>query len=123
MEQNNNKRVSYIILFGVLLIAGVFLGLRYFTLTKELSELKTNQNKVEIDEKVVDFASMFIKKVLQADQEVDFETRLSLENAVRDLEDEEIMAEWQNFVGSKTEQEAQDSVKKLLEILINKIQK
>ena len=44
------------------------------------------------------------------------ETRLSLENAVRDLKDEEIMAEWQNFIASKTEADAQTSVKKLLGI-------
>jgi hypothetical protein len=119
----NNKRIFYIILFGVLLIATVFFGLQYFTLTQELSEIKTTQSKVELNGKVIDFASMFITKVLQADQEVDFETRLSLENAVRGLEDEEIMAEWQHFVGSKTEAEAQESVKDLLEILIGKIKK
>ena len=52
---------------------------------------------------------------------MDFETRLSLENAVRDLKDKEVMEEWQNFTGSKTEAEAQNSVKKLLGILINKV--
>jgi hypothetical protein len=54
---------------------------------------------------------------------VDFDTRLSLENGVRDLKDPEIMAEWQNFTGSKTEADAQNSVKKLLEMLVDKIQK
>jgi hypothetical protein len=119
----NNKRIFYIILFGVLLIATVFFGMQYFTLTQELNKLQNTQSKVELNNKVIDFASMFITKVLQADQEVDFETRLSLENSVRGLEDEEIMAEWQNFVSSKTEAEAQESVKDLLGILINKIRK
>jgi len=54
---------------------------------------------------------------------LDFETRLSLENSVRDLNDPEIMAEWQNFTNSKTEADAQTSVKTLLGILISKIQK
>ena len=66
---------------------------------------------------------MFIKDVLQADKEVDFETRLKLENAVRDLKDQEILAGWQSFIDSKTEQDAQSNVKKLLGILISKIQK
>ena len=90
---------------------------------EKLQDIKINQSKVEINTKVINFTSLFVKKVLQADSEVDFETRLSLENAVRDLKDDEIMKEWQNFTGSKTEAEAQNSVKKLLGILINKIQK
>ena len=119
----NNKRIFYIIPFGVLLIATVFFGMQYFTLTQELNKLQNTQSKVELNGKVIDFASMFITKVLQADKEVDFETRLSLENSVRGLEDEEIISEWQHFVGSKTEAEAQESVKDLLGILINKIRK
>ncbi len=119
----NHKRTLWIIVIGALIIGNVFFGIRYFTQAKELEEIKSTQTKTELNEKVLDFASLFIKKVLQADSEVDFETRLSLENAVRELQDEQIMAEWQNFVGSKTEAEAQNSVKKLLGILITKIQK
>ena len=119
----NNRRVFGLIVFGTLLIAAVFFGLKYFTVSAELSELRSKESKVEMNEKVIDFTSMFVSKVLQADSEVDFETRLSLENAVRGLEDEEIMAEWQNFVGSKTEAQAQESVKSLLGLLVSKIQK
>jgi hypothetical protein len=116
-----NKRLIIII---VILIAGnIFCGFSYYNAYKELQTIKSSETKVDTNVKVIDFTSMFIKKVLQADQEVDFETRLSLENAVRDLKDEEIMAEWQKFVSSKTEAEAQNSVKKLLEILVTKIQK
>ena len=119
----NNKRAFYIVLVGILLISSVFFAFNYFFTYKELQEIESTGGKTELNNKVIDFASMFIKKVLQAVKEVDFETRLSLENAVRDLKDEEIMSEWQNFVGSKTEAEAQNSVKKLLEILITKIRK
>ncbi|MFA6520614.1 MAG: hypothetical protein WCT44_03350 [Candidatus Paceibacterota bacterium] len=119
----NNKRALYLIIFGVLLVGNVFFALNYFTTKAELQEIQSTTTKAVLNEKVVNFASMFIKQVLQADKEVDFETRLSLENAVRDLKDEQIMAEWQKFVGSKTEAEAQNSVKRLLGILIGKIQK
>jgi hypothetical protein len=119
----NKQRIFIIIVIGALIIGNVFFALNYFPMVKELSELKNAQTKTEVNEKVINFAEMFIKKVLQADKEVDFETRLSLENAVRDLKDEEVMKEWQNFIGSKTEADAQNSVKKLLEILITKIQK
>lgn len=119
----NKKRVLFIIIIGALVIGNVFFALNYFSAYKELRDLKSVQVKVELNTKVINFASLFIKKVLQANTEVDFETRLSLENAVRDLKDGEIMAEWTNFIGSKTEADAQNSVKKLLGILVNKIQK
>jgi hypothetical protein len=116
-----NKRFLIII---IILVAGnIFFAMNYFFAYKEMQSIETTETKVEFNEKVLDFSSLFIKKVLQADKEVDFETRLSLENAVRDIKDEDIMVGWQNFINSKTESEAQDSCKKLLEILITKIQK
>ncbi|HEY4510396.1 MAG TPA: hypothetical protein VJJ73_00995 [Candidatus Paceibacterota bacterium] len=121
MESKN--RLVLIIVIGALVVGNVFFALNYFLLNRELNSAYSIRDKAEVNTKVVNFASMFVKKVLQADKEVDFETRLSLENAVRDLKDKEIMEEWQNFTGSKTEAEAQNSVKKLLEILISKIQK
>lgn len=119
----NKKRVLFIIIIGALVIGNVFFALNYFSVYSELRDLRSIQTKVELNTKVINFTSLFIKKVLQADKEVDFETRLSLENSVRGLKDEEVMKEWQNFVGSKTEADAQNSVKKLLGILISKIQK
>ena len=121
MIENEKRFVAIFIV--VLIIGNVVFAYNYFTSHKELEIIKSSQTKVELNQKIINFASMFIKKVLQADKEVDFETRLSLENAVRDLKDEEVMAEWQNFTASKTEADAQDSVKKLLGILITKIQK
>ena len=121
--KENKKRIFIIIVFGILIIVNVFLAFKYVSIAKELQEVKSNQTKVEFNSNVINFTSMFIKKVLQANIEVDFETRLSLENAVRGLKDEEIMTEWQNFTGSKTEAEAQNSVKKLLGILVAKIKK
>lgn len=122
-HMNNEKRIFSIIIIGILVIGNAFFGLNYFFVSRELNEAKTTQTKVETNTKVINFTEMFIKKVLQADKEVDFETRLTLENAVRDLNDKEVMAEWNKFIGSKTEAEAQNSVKKLLGILITKIQK
>jgi len=121
MESKN--RLVLIIVIGALVVGNVFFALNYFLLNRELNSAYSIRDKAEVNTKVVNFASMFVKKVLQADKEVDFETRLSLENAVRDLKDKEVMEEWQNFTGSKTEAEAQNSVKKLLEILISKIQR
>jgi len=120
---NENKKRIIEIFIVALIVGNAFFAYNYFISYKELQVIKSTQAKVELNQKVIDFASMFIKKVLQADKEVNFETRLSLENAVRELKDEEVMAEWQNFTASKTELEAQNSVKRLLGILVAKIQK
>jgi hypothetical protein len=119
----NKNRIVLIIIIGALAIGNAYFAPNYFFVSRELQEIKSIQSKTEINEKVVNFTSMFVKKVLQADKEVDFETRLSLENAVRDLKDQQVMTEWRNFTNSKTEIEAQNSVKTLLGILIEKIQK
>jgi hypothetical protein len=73
------------------------------------------------NEKVLEFTNLFIEKVLKAQTEVGFETRLKLENAVRNLNDEEILAQWQKFTESKTEAGAQEEVKNLLQMLVSKI--
>ena len=70
----------------------------------------------------MNFTKLFITQVLRADGEVDFETRLKLENAVRELNDQNILAQWQKFVESETEEEAQEEVKNLLGMLVNKIE-
>jgi CRISPR/Cas system endoribonuclease Cas6 (RAMP superfamily) len=63
-----------------------------------------------------------IEKVLKAEKEVDFETRLKLENAVREINDKEILNQWIKFTESKTEDEAQNNIKNLLDLLVDKIQ-
>jgi len=75
----------------------------------------------EVSGKVLSFAKLFIEKVLKAEGEIDFETRLELENAVRNIEDNDILFQWQRFVESETEEDAQVEVKNLLELLIDKI--
>jgi hypothetical protein len=74
------------------------------------------------NERIINFLKLFITKVLKAEGEVDFETRLKLENAVREIQDKEILDQWTKFTESKTEEEAQRNVKDLLEILVNKLQ-
>ena len=104
-----------------LLISNVFLGLRYFTVVKELEGTKIAISSQRYNEQVINFLKMFIKRVIKSDKEVDFETRLKLENSVRDLKDEQILALWQNFVNSQTEAEAQKNVKELLDLLVEKV--
>ncbi len=116
------KQKTIITIIILLLVAGnVFLGVKYWSSQKEVKETQSALETQQINVKVLAFTQLFIEKVLKAETEVDFENRLKLENAARDLNDEEIFAQWQKFVGSQTEAEAQENVKDLLEILVNKI--
>lgn len=110
-----------IIIILLLLIGNVFCGVKYFTLQKELRQTQTLLATQKTNEQLLDFTQLFIDKVLKAQSEVDFETRLKLENAVRNLNDQEILVQWQKFTDSKNEIQAQDEVKNLLAILVKKI--
>lgn len=116
-----NRKTILIIIILLLLAGCVFLGIKYFSIQKELRQTQSALETQTTNEKVLDFTKLFIGKVLKAETEVDFETRLNLENAIRNLGDEEILAQWQRFTESKTEIEAQDNVKNLLEMLVSKI--
>ncbi len=116
-----NQKTILIIITLLLLAGNVFFGVKYFAVQKELRQTQAALETQKTNEKVLDFAKLFIEKVLKAETEVDFETRLKLENVVRNLSDEEILTQWQKFTESKTEIQAQEEVKNLLEILVNKI--
>ena len=117
----NIARIFLIITILILLVGNVFFWLKYSATQKEL--LKTTQalETQKTNEKLLNFAKLFIDTVLKAEGEIDFETRLQLENAVRNLNDSEILAQWQKFTDSQTEVDAQTEVKNLLELLVSKI--
>lgn len=116
-----NKPKTILILILILLAGNVFLGVKYFSVVKELRQTQAALETQKTNDKVLEFTKLFIKEVLKAETAVDFETRLKLENAVRNLGDEEILAQWSKFVESKTEAGAQEEVKNLLEMLVSKI--
>lgn len=119
----NNKLFHYFIIF-VLIVMNVFYLYHTNKLTKEINKLRTEQNRqtitLPLNQRTLEFLSLFIKKVLKAEKEVDFDTRLMLENKVRELNDKEILEAWNKFVNSKSENEAQKNVKDLLDILVDK---
>lgn len=118
----NQKIILITIIISLVLLAGnIFFAIGYYNIQKELQETKQALKTQQLNERVLNFTRLFITKLLKAEGEIDFETRLKLENGVRALEDEEILAQWQKFVESKTEDEAQENVKNLLEMLVNKI--
>ena len=117
----DSKRLLLIIVISVLIFLNIFQFIKYLEAKRELKVASQAIVSQQINEKVLNFSKLFIDKVLKTKTEVDFETRLVLETAVRDLKDDEILAQWNKFVNSKNEIEAQDEVKNLLEMLVGKI--
>ena len=117
----NLDKIFLILVIMILLAGNIFFWLKYSATQQELEKTKETLAVQKTNEKILDFTKLFIEKVLKAEEEINFEDRLKLENAIRNLNDEEILAQWNKFLASKDEMEAQREVKNLLELLINKI--
>lgn len=110
------------IIIVLLLAAGIiFMTFRYWGISRELTAAQAQAKNCQFSGQTVDFTKMFVAKVLSADKEVDFETRLQLETEVRNLKDSQILEAWNKFTNSQSEAEAQDQVKALLTVLLEKI--
>lgn len=120
-----NKRLIFIIglVLAVLVVSNLIFIFKYSAVSAELRAATAMANTTQVNDKILDFTSAFITKVLQAKTEVDFETRLKLETQVRNLDDAGILAEWQKFTNAKTDIEAQNSTTNLLQLLVSKIKK
>lgn len=117
------KRLGWYLVVGFLIALCIFLGWKYWMSAQELKSWKVQTVVEHHNDKVLDFTRMFVKQVLKSDTEVNFDTRLKLENAVRDIKDEKILAQWQAFVNSPDEAQAQRNVKELLDVLVDKVNK
>jgi len=109
-----------IVLVFFVFVFCVSLGLNLWQST-QLNMIIVAYNKEQSDARVLDFANMFVKNILMADKDIDFETRLSLETAVRALNDQDIFGQWQKFTKCSTKEEASTEAKMLLDLLIRKI--
>ena len=109
------------VIIVLLAVTNVYTALKYLDVQNQLRAANALVAAQKFNLQVLNFNRLFIEKVLNADQEVDFQTRLQLENDVRNLKDEEILSSWQKFTESKTEISAQEEAKNLLEILTSKI--
>ena len=123
LQLQNRKTILVVLLLAVSLSANVFFFVQYFALQKENSLLKKQNAELQVNSEILSFTEMFIDKVLRAEGDVDFETRLAMETAVRDLKDQEILGQWQKFTSSKSGEEAQAEVKNLFALLVKKIKR
>ncbi|MCX6720889.1 MAG: hypothetical protein NTW11_03730 [Candidatus Staskawiczbacteria bacterium] len=112
----NKNKIIISVACLVFCISLAFNGVLVFMLVKNSPIYQQQQEKTKIS----DFRNMFEEKVLLSDQPVDFATRLSLETAVRSLNDAEILNQWEKFSNSQTKVDATLQAKALLGLLIQK---
>lgn len=121
MDNSANKK-TYLLLG---LIIAILLAVNsYFILKLNSSpDLAFEKPSAESskNEKIISFFGLFVEKVLKSGEEIDFDTRLNLENSVRATGDQDLVAQWQKFTNSKTEESAQIEVKNLLGMIAEKI--
>jgi hypothetical protein len=82
----NTKASLIIILF--LLVTNAVVAMQYLSVRSELQETKELVSDQRRNQQTLDFYQLFVEEVLHAEGEVDFETRLQLENSVRGIGDE-----------------------------------
>lgn len=111
--------VTIVIIVLAALLAG-FIS-QWFIAGQQLQASRDLLKTYQYNEKILAFTKFFVSKVLKAQADVSFEDRLKLENDVRALNDKEILDQWQAFVNSKDEKEAQTQVRNLLDLLISKV--
>lgn len=118
---NKNPNIIWGIILVILLLVTIFIGYQYFKVNTDLQRTQNIIKQQAVNAEVLDFTVFFIESVLKAEEDVDFETRLKLESAVRNLNDEEIFESWNGFVNAADDNIAQKEVKNLLSILVSKI--
>ena len=114
------KRILVWVVVAALIAGNIFWLAAYFKTQREAEGMRVLLSTARYNDKSLRFLQMFIKQVLKSEKEVNFETRLKLENSVRELNDDKILAQWQKFVNSQNETEAQGNVKELLDLLVDK---
>jgi hypothetical protein len=106
----------------VLIAVNSLWWIQYSALKEKYASASASSAVAAVNSQVLDFTAMFVDKVLGAKGDIDFDTRLALENGVRNLKDADVLNAWQAFVNSKTEADAQSRARDLLSVLVKKIQ-
>lgn len=118
----DKTRLSSNVLMIALVMMNIFFGIQYTQNIRNEDKLIEEQAaRTEQRIQVAKFMRLFIEKVLSTNGTVSFEDRVQLENDVRKLGDEQIVKQWQAFVGSKDGEQAQQRAILLMSLLSNKM--
>lgn len=116
-----SKKFIWTMVFLIIVFAAAFFGIKFFFQEKRISGLEEELKLNKSGEKAAIFLDLFVRKVLKTDKEIFFEDRLILENAVREINDKDILEKWEQFTAGENEEQIQEGVKVLLEALAKRI--
>jgi len=114
------KKPAFVIIIVALALSIVANACLAFVGYKSIKKLAEQEKFQQQNAKLFLFRNLFTKNIILSNESVDFENRLKMEEAARDLNDPQIFALWQNFVKSKTSEEVNAHAKELLNVLIDK---
>ena len=118
---NTKKIISIGVIIFLILSIAANIGL-IFLYRKTVSDLAKEQQIRQYNTKLFLFRNLFTENIILSDKSVDFENRLKMEEAARNLNDPEIFSLWQKFAKSQTSEEVNAGAKILLDALIRKTQ-
>ena len=116
-------KLALTIIIIVLIAVSASFAVMYLLDRQKLVQDEQQLKEQQTNEKVLVFAKLFVDKVLLGEGTVSFDDRLSLENAVRDINDKEIFSDWQAFTNSQSDKESQTAIGNLLKLLFAKFYK
>ncbi len=119
----DKKRLIIIIIITLALCGNVYLGMMYTLQRMETARVQRQFIVQQTNERALTFTKLFVEKILGETGEITFDDRLRLENAVRELNDKDIFSQWQKFVTSENDADAQHNTALLLSMLLNRIYK
>ena len=117
MDAKKIVKIVFIIILCLSVVLNIALAV---LLVKTVNNCNQSIASLASKNQILDFTQMFVQKILMANQDIDFDTRLELETEVRNLNDQDILAQWQKFTKSTTKTDASNEAKNLLELLVKK---
>jgi len=117
----NSKKITIIIIIVLLVIICAYFFSQWCFAAQQAKALNNQIRSGQINEKVLSFSKLLTETVLSGSKEISFDDRLRLENAVRELNDKEILNQWKRFTQSSPGTDSQQSFTDLLKILLKKI--
>ncbi len=118
---STTKQVLCVLVFILMLAGLIFFGWEAISLKAQLQAAQKTISQQQVNAKVLSFSKLFVANVLQGGQTVSFDQRLQLENAVRDINDEEIYAAWKKFTNASGQAEVQQDFYGLFNLLLTKL--
>jgi len=117
---DRTRLVSNILM--VMLVAGnIFFSIQYTENNKQQDSLSQTDNTT-IRIQAASFLKLFIDTVLNSSgQAISYDDRVALENAVRQIQDADILKQWNTFVQSPDEKASQENSVKLMKLVTNKL--